>query len=358
MRKTQLIVLFVVGAGVAAGAGTLAARWSSWFGAQSAPPPPVAQPELVIDPQYLDFGEVWEAEQFEWKAPVHNRTETTIHVFAFNNSCGSCGAASSTTLIPVSGTGEVRFKIDLRNPCASAEPQAIRDVKIQVYLRKDSSPGTPLVPVELRGRVKSAIVVNAKTIDFGRFPVTANPKPRVVPIRALRELRDLSATVDGHSVQAELKPTESGKWELHVRPVVAASVGRHTATVRLTPTTASGEKVPSVNLPVAFDVLQDIQPDTSLVPLGAGQVGETLCGTLTVSSLSNRPFARPTCDTGELSVLAVTTPPTPQASYTFKFERKITAIGNHTAPVVIRGNDADGRPFELRIDMQWYGVTP
>jgi hypothetical protein len=116
-----------------------------------------------------------------------------------------------------------------------------------------------------------------------------------------------------------------------------------------------GEKVPPVTTPVAYDVLHDIQPDTSLVPLGAGRVGETLSGTLTVSSLSGRPFPLPTCE-GVIAGPVNST--SPQASYTFRFEQKIAAVGNHTGAVVVRGRDADGQPFELRVDVQWYGLTP
>jgi hypothetical protein len=130
-------------------------------------------------------------------------------------------------------------------------------------------------------------------------------------------------------------------------------VGRHEAKVRLAPITASGEKVPPITVPVAFDVLHDIQPDTSFVPLGAGGLG----GTLTVSSLGGRPFPLPSCESGDVTVQP-TTATAPQSSHTFRLERKVTAAGNHGGAVLVRGRDADGQPFELRVEAQWYGVSP
>jgi hypothetical protein len=113
--------------------------------------------------------------------------------------------------------------------------------------------------------VKRAIAVPARAIDFGRFVTTTTPKLRVVPVRALVGLRGLDVNVEGGFVVAELKLLAADRWELHVAPRMPAPVSRHEAKVRLTPTTAAGEKVPPVTIPVAFDVLHDIQSDTSLV---------------------------------------------------------------------------------------------
>lgn len=262
-------------------------------------------------------------------------------------------------MIPPGASAPLTFHVDLRaTQCRSAEPQAVREAKIRVALGPETSPAEKLTAVELHGRVKSAIAVSARQIDFGRFAVTAKPPARVVPIRPLVALQNLDVSVEGTSVLAELKVIAQGKWELQIQPVMPSAVGRHEAKVRLAPTTAGGEQVPPITIPVAFDVLHDIQPDTSLIPLGAGHVGETLRSTLTVSSLSGRPFPLPTCEGADVFVQP-TSPALLQSCYTFNLElKKVTAIGNHVSAVVVRGRDADGRPFELRVGVQWYGLTP
>ena len=353
MSRNRLGILVIVAVGLAAAAGTLTARWVN-RNAQPVPPPKSEEPALTVDPRYLDFGEVWETDQFEWTAPVCNRTEAPLQVSSFGSSC-SCVSATSTKVIPAGGTAPLTFRIDLRQQCAGAEPQAVRDAKIQVALGRDTSPTEKPVPVELRGRVKSAIVVPARSIDFGRFPATATAKPRVVPIRSLVGLRELVVSVEGLSVVAEVKPLAADKWELHVRPSSPLVVGRHEAKVRLTPTTTAGEQVPPITLPVAFDVLHDIQPDSPFLPLGVGAPGEQLSGTLTLASLSGQAFPLPTCEGIDLSVTVAAS--TPQ-SHTFKIERRVTAVGHHIAPVVVRGRDRSGQHFEYRVEVQWCGVSP
>jgi hypothetical protein len=319
------------------------------------PPPNSEQPALTVDPHHLDFGEVWETDQFEWTAPVRNHTDAPLRVSSYGSSC-ACVSATSTSVIPPDKTAPLTFRIDLRQQCVGVEPKAVREAKIRVSLGRDSSPTEKPVLVELSGRVKAALVVPARSVDFGRFPATATAKPRVIPVRSLVGLRELAVDVDGASVAADLKPLAADRWELHLRPATTA-VGRHVAKVKLTPTTSAGEAVPPVTIPAAFDVLHDIQPDTSFVPLGVGRVGETLSGTLTISSLSGRSFALPTCEGGAVPLLS-TNLGAPQANYTFKIDRTVTAVGNHVTPVVVRGRGADGQPFELSVAVQWYGVSP
>jgi hypothetical protein len=268
VSRKHLGIVVVVAVALAAGAGALTARWP-FRAAQPAPPPPEAeQPALTIDPQYLDFGEVWETDQFEWTVPVRNQTESPLQASAHGTSC-ACVSPSSTKMIPAGGTAPLAFRIDLHaTACASAEPQAVRDTKIRVAISRDTSPTEKPVTVELRGRVKSAIVVPARSIDFGRFAATAAPKPRIVPIRSLIELRNLGVSVEGASVTAELKATAPGQWELQVRPTMT-QVGRHEAKVRLTPTTAAGAQIPPVTIPVVYDVLPDIHRSYAVVGCGS-----------------------------------------------------------------------------------------
>lgn len=317
-------------------------------------PPPLAQPELVIEPTRLDFGEVWETDKFEWSLPVRSRLGSPTTVYASGSSCNSCGATVTTAALGTGGTGELKLSLDLREPCASAEPRAVRDAKIPIYLTTNSQ--TRPQAIELRGRVKRAIAIPAHALDFGRLQVTTDPKPRVLSVRALMDVTELTATVDGHSVRAEVRPLEKGKWEVRVSPILAAGVGKHTATVHLAPKLVNNEAVPATAVRAEFDVLHDIQPDTSLVTLGAGSVGETVRGSLTVTSLSGRPFPRPTCNAGAIVVRATDTIAS-QGSHRFEFEHRVTAPGNHALPVVVRGTDADGRPFELRVEAQWYGLS-
>lgn len=352
MTRKRFGVLVVGSVALAAVAGALSGR-AYFRHAQPAPPPQAEQPALTVDPAHLDFGDVWESDKFEWSAPVRNRTETALQVSAYSSSC-SCVSASSSRLIPAGESAPLTFRIDLRAvACASAAPQHVRDANIRVGIARDSAPTEAVTAVELRGRVKSALAVSARAVDFGRLALNGT-KSRVVTVRGLVGLRELNATVDGTAVIAELKATGAAQWELHLRPTATAVVGRYEAKVKLEPITTNGERVPPVTLAVAYDVLADIQPDSPFVPLGAGRVGETLRGTFTVASSSGKAFPAPTCDGATLAPAHTT----PQSSYTFQIAHEVAALGNQTVPVVVRGRDADGHPFEVRVDVQCYGVSP
>lgn len=350
--RNRLLLITLAGVGVAAVACTLTGR-ALWPARHAQPAPPETErPALTIDPRHLNFGEVWETDRFEWTVPVQNEADLPLRVAPLNNSCGCVGLFASE-VIPPNGTTPIKFVIDLRERCASVEPKATRDVSIQVSLGGDAASRVKEIGVELRGRVKSALLVPAKLIDFGLLPPTANLPTRVVPIRALRELSDIAVAVDRGSVSAELKPVVPGQWELFVRPTAPLVVGRHEAKVTLAPTTQAGEKVPPVVVPVAFDVLHDIQPDTSTVVLGAARVGETVSGTFTISSQSGYQFVPPTC----AGAILVNELGVPRASHTFRVERTVEGTGNGSEIVTVRGRAGDGTLVDVRIELKWYGLN-
>ncbi len=354
MSRSRLIIITIIAVILATGAGTLTARLMKQ---KESAAPPIEHPDLTVDPRDLDFGEVWETDQFKWAVTVHNATDKPTIASAYSTSC-SCIPATSSKTIPPNSSEPLDFQIDLRQQCASAEPQVRRETKIQVTLNSNNeSPlNNKLTPITLRGRVKSAIIVPTRSVDFGRFQATADSKLRVLPIRALTGLHDLTATIDEPSAQIELKPTGAGTWDLLIHPFTTTFVGKHTATVSLVPVTLAGEKVPPTKISIAFEVLHDIQPDTIFIPLGDGYCGEVASSVVTISSLSGRPFLQPLCESKD-SLIQTKIDKHSESSYAIKISRKITEIGNSTTSITISGNDADGKPFELRVDTQWYGVT-
>jgi len=65
-------------------------------------------PALVVEEQYLSFGEVWEDPAFVWTLPIRNATHEDIEVINFITDC-TCGKIEPRSLkIPAQGTREVR----------------------------------------------------------------------------------------------------------------------------------------------------------------------------------------------------------------------------------------------------------
>ncbi len=70
---------------------------------------------------------------------------------------------------------------------------SLRDTRIPVRLGRDPAPPGELVEIELRGRVRRAVDVPQRAVDFGQLTEAARSKPRVVPLRELVPLRDLAS---------------------------------------------------------------------------------------------------------------------------------------------------------------------
>lgn len=80
-RRLLLITLLVAAAAVT---GTLTARWRS---PHQTPNPSALPAALSIDPQYLDFGEVWETDHFQLVLPVRNVTADPVRLVEWRTSC-------------------------------------------------------------------------------------------------------------------------------------------------------------------------------------------------------------------------------------------------------------------------------
>ena len=314
-----------------------------------------AESELQIDATGLNIGEVWETDNFVWTVPVRNRGSRPIRVASFKSSC-SCVAASSPTPIGPDETVDVKLQIDLRNRCAMAPLQAVRDVEFKVYLGSDSVPAGRLTPIELRGLVRSAVAISARSVDLGRLPAATAPKVRDIAVRALLGLRDLKATSESASVRAEVKPTGTGTWVLRVSAVPNLSPGKYRSTVRLQPFLSSGDTVPSVGIPVEFDVLGDVQPDSAVMLLGTHTVGSTVEGRITLYSLSGRPFtvhrwcAEPPGGVEVSPIDSIT------SASTFMIRQQVGAPGDQLVRIHFGGRDAQGQAFESFVDVYRYGL--
>ncbi len=74
-----------------------------------------------------------------------------------------------------------------------------------------------------------------------------------------------------------------------------------------------------------------------------------------MSSLSGRAFPAPSVEGAGLTVRVEAISP---SSYTLHLSSTVAAVGDGTAPIVVRGQNADGTAFEVRAAAHWYGVSP
>ncbi|MCI0704050.1 MAG: DUF1573 domain-containing protein [Planctomycetia bacterium] len=289
MRKTQVILLFVVAGCAAVVAGTLAARWSSWFGTQSAPPPPVAQPDLVIDPQYLNFGEVWETDQFEWTLTVENRGSDTSTVTGLHGSCTCMSVTPSQFTLPPGQKQHVQVVLNLRSRSSQTDVPTQDDfaASLQANLRGKEKP----VYWELRGRIRRSISTLDR-IDLGsvshRSPSAAT---QLLPVRSLSgSISSLEVKPSPPIIRTELSRGTGDSFQITVLPVTGLAKGKHESAVILTPVQENGERLPSIKVPVTFEVGEEVQATPQVIQFGGREVGQEAREALTLRSLGGLSF--------------------------------------------------------------------
>ena len=143
-----------VAVALAAAAGTLTARWMSRH-AQPAPAPKSEEPALTVDPRYLDFGEVWETDKFEWPIIVENRGTETQVVTKVNGSCTCLSITPSEFTLAPGQKLKVQAVLKLRGRSSPSETQTHEDFAVTVWA--DVSGKSKPVAWQLRGRLKRAI---------------------------------------------------------------------------------------------------------------------------------------------------------------------------------------------------------
>lgn len=273
--------------------------------------------------------------------------------------CPGSAAGSVVSAIPPGQSCEVPFEFDLRNSCAETGPRSLREVKLQLPVAVEPADAAPTAPWVLRGRVRAAVSVPVRSIDFGRETPSAAAPPRAVSIRALTDLSQLTAAVDGQGVTAELRESpEPRTWELIVGKAAGLPVGKYRAEVKLCPVTRTGEPASPVRIPVEFEIIHDVQPDTPVAVLGQCPIGGVAEGRVTLSSLSGRPFRVTGWAAEPATGLEVTAGDDKSApSQSFSVRQRLTAPGDNAGRLRFDGVDADGMPFAVWVEVRSFGTS-
>lgn len=350
MSRRRILLLALVASSFAVAAGARVGRWPARSTSAN------HQAELVIEPQDLDLGEVWETDRFIQKVTIHNHSPEPVRVTTLGSSCSCVTPGSVSETIGPGQLREVPVELDLRLAGTFEQPREIHNVKFPLPLRIDPPRAGP--PWVLSGRIRSAITLPIREVDLGRTPVDAPPRPRTIPIRVLTFLSQFVASVDNPAVVARLSSTDRPReWELVIGPASGLSVGRYSATVTLHPVLPSGAPVPPVRVPVAFDLLADVQPDTGVVVYGPQSLGKVIEERITLTSLSGSPFR---VDEWVVERPADTTIDRTNhvgPSQTFVCRQHVRAAGHQATRVIFRGSEAGGKPFTVTVEFRYHGLA-
>lgn len=284
-RRTWLLL---GGAGLAAGGAAWVTRHPTTTPALE--PLHTSAPDLVIEPQELDFGTTWEADRFVRALTVRNRADAPRVVRSMSGSCSCQSFTPSTFTIPPGGSQVVRMELNLHSQLPRSAPKPEEEFAASLWA--DVSGQEQPTYWRACGRVRRTLQAPER-INLGavsdRTPAAA---ATTVPVRVLAgRLESLSAAAPGAWVRATVLPgTRPDVFALTVVPGAGLERRAYTTAVVLTPVLATGEALPEVRIPVAFEVGAEVQAVPTAVDLGAREVGSEARDTVALRAVGGRPF--------------------------------------------------------------------
>ena len=359
-RNTYRIGLVIVAILVASGA----AYRVGWGHRSAAPEAPKQGPDtggLAVAPERLNFGEVWETHAFRWSMPIRNDSDREITIETFVNSCGCTRVEPSRLVLPVGQTREVIVTIDHTLQKKNDDPP-IRGFAVWLAPRV-AVPGEKrsrqLAGWQLTGRVRSALKVTPTVIDLGRPSVRGDRMPDLqVRVKALTQLGAVYSYTGGVGFSSTVKPTvEPGEFNLVLRHDRGLPLGPIQFSVILVPCLPTGEELPEIKIPAFGEMRPDIQamPEGG-VAFGARPIGSVPEETVTLRSLTGRPFDVGSIKAEEESIQVDELPDPVAGTRSFRIREKITKARNQARIVTIKVQ-SNGEMTTVRVPVSYYGLT-
>jgi hypothetical protein len=289
---------------------------------------------LVVDPQYLDFGEVWEDPKFVWTLPIENRSAADITIPEFSASCTCLGIDPQSLTVPAGQTAKVRLTLDLTTERPKRWDGSPRKFEVRVYPELENGLRHP--GWKVHGRVRSAVTYEPRVLDFGESLVMGQSfDSRAVEVTAHMPLDSLVGSWDQAlaAVQVIRLPEDPHKFSLQVQPRANLSVGPLKFAITLQPISQDGTRFPGVQVPVEGRVMDDVQVTPSKVLFGARPLGQKVEDTVVVHSLSGRPFEIRRVETASDDVTVNLLDDSLRASYQFRVTQVVSKPGNETSEV-------------------------
>lgn len=335
---------------------------TSQDGRRPAPRADVTIYGLMVPAEMLDLGEVWEQDGFTWELPVRNVTTADIRIERIANSCSCTSVEPKSLVVPAGQTRTVRLTISLREKQPSARPAGqARDFSVKLWPTvQGASVGLEgLGSWTLRARVKTLLRTEPRSIDFGRNSFLVQPlNPRQVTVEAAIPLRSLSATIDDPRLSTEVRPDPTGpnRYVVMVHPGRQMSVGSIRGSIRLVPRGRGDEALPSQELPVVGQILNDVQASPPQVAFGIRRVGEEVDDTVFLSSLTGSTFTVKSVKTSSPSQKVVPDETAGPMSVAYRVRQRITSAGEQQGRLVFVIAGPGGQESEVVVDVQYRGM--
>lgn len=331
---------------------------------------------LVVDEQYLSFGDVWEDPAFIWTLPIRNTTNETVEIIGFVADC-PCGKIEPPSLeIPAHGTKEIRVTLNLRIPYNGTGTQKIHPTDDlseksvnEKHLNRFSIKLAPVFPNRLdrrevwtiTGQVRRAGILAPNEVYFGDTLARgmSNVKKKVV-LQSKAPVHEVVATCDSTVAKLEVKRQKGNpeKYDIIVNPMMDMKAGPFKGEGKIQLILDSGEQPPPLLLPISGVLLEDIQVKQSPILLGVATIGTTVDESILIYSASDSQFELEQVDVPAGSKLQVVRQISNGAKQV-KLTQEITHRGDQRVSLRFRVRHRRSEPAtEILVPVVYYGVDP
>jgi hypothetical protein len=314
---------------------------------------------LVIEHQYLSFGEVWEQRDFQWVIAVENRNDSETTVHHFSSSCDCLSVEPSSLLIPPKGKVNLTLKIDLTKASSTRTIDGMQGLCVRVV---------PVLENEIQpaggwtfcGKIKRQATFMPREVHVwaglyhGRSDVH-----RKVDVLLHVPARNVEAISDSCYLSSNLKKQESNKYQLDLALSSLAPEGAFEHTVQLKIIGEDGLEKPAPKLKVKGAVLGQVEAVPSYAYFGVSEVGATLSQNIHLKGASKTGLRLIKID-NPCPDSSVVEAQSDSGGILCKIVQRVTQSGlqSYILRFHIESTGSMRREFLVPIKVNYYGFTP
>jgi hypothetical protein len=314
---------------------------------------------LVVMPEDLQIGEVYENETIPWHLRIMNPTSKDMHIPGFYVSCGCTKIVPDNVLVPAGGKADLQLTINLSKAIPQGKPETGADFEVVIAPAIQGTTSRPKGWI-LQGKVRYAVLLSTRRLDFGRSIVRGQVTPgKKVMVTAQVPLRELIATGDPNRVVVRTIAVlgKEGVYEIGVTPCGSLPVGPFSLVVQVQAISRDGIPLPRVSVPVTGTVLDKVQIVPTALPLGAHRLGEKVTETVALQSLCGKKWELQGIEVEEGAGTEVVPLGKRVDGSVFRIVQQIRGMKQQRSTINFRVRLEDGEPVEGKLELSYYGLS-
>lgn len=256
---------------------------------------------LIVDHASLDFGTVFEQNNFVLPIRVKNPTANAVQVDGVKTSCVCTSVEPKEFAVEPWGEKIIHVSLELTSHAGDSGSALEKPTQFSASLVPQiaNAGATKLDEWRIVGQVRKALKVENGFVDLGDVSVLDERNVSAgVRVMCVEPVASLAASCDPAfgEVHDSTLAGPSGFREIQFTLAKGLPLGPFQTSLQLVPVEGEGKSLPPISVPVVGRMVEDIQFFPAEVALGAVKLGESESETVELRSLSGRVIAVESAD--------------------------------------------------------------